>query len=289
MMDGKYVFTFVFIVMGLVGCVTTTPRQQEQWNESAPVCYGDGDCKTKWAAARDWVQGNAGYKVQIYSDDLIETYNSVGSDPKISVSVTKRPVSKNPGGEVVNAIFINVRCGNVFGCVPTADEAITSFNRHVAQADINDPDCYSKMLADSSVPKVGMYSQVFKNQKVIVKRVCSGSPASAAGLKPNDIVYSVNGVEVSGMEQYAKSLQSSKFGDQIEFKVFRDGQYLSMVVQLLSKEDHAKARALATAAAPQISNQDAERKLESLSRMLDKGLITKPEYEAKKKQLLQDM
>lgn len=283
------VLCIIFMATTLVGCATVTPLQQEKWNESIPICFGDDDCRTKWAAARDWVRENAGYKIQIYSDDFIETYSPIGSDQKIAVSVTKKPLATYAAGVTTNGIFINVRCGNVFGCVPSHDQAITAFNRYVAQTEIVDWACYANMVASGDSPKIGMYPQIFMSKKMVIKRVCSGSPAGIAGLKPNDVIQSIDSVEISSDIQLDKALQGIKFGDQLKFNVVRDGQPLSLTVKLFSKEKQEQFRAQTIKSTAQTSNQDVEKKLESLARMLEKGLINKQEFEEKKRQLLQDM
>lgn len=288
MKQTRKIASAAILVFAATGCATVTPEQQAKWGETAPICYTEPDCKTKWAAARDWIHSNAGYKIQIYSDDLIETYNSAYSDPKIAVRAAKKPLGKDAEGNTTNVINVTVSCGNMFGCVPSANEAITSFNHHVSQAEIEDPSCYSKMLRDSSSPKVGFYTQVFRNSKIVVKRVCRGAPGHLAGLQPNDVITAINGVRINNPDSYNHAGSNLRFGDKLNVEVLRDDRPLSLTIQLLSKEEHDQMRARSNATS-QKDSMDVEKKLESLSRMLEKGLVSKDEFEAKKKQLLQDM
>lgn len=166
-MRNKLFLSSLFVIAFFsFGCSPITQAQKEKWNETLPLCYSESDCDAKWSAARQWVQNNSGYKIQIYSDDLIETYNSQQYDPKIAVSVSKNPIGKSSDGEQVNAIVVRISCGNILGCVPTVDEAINSFNNFVSQADINDPDCYINMLTNLEHPKIGTYGGFYKNKNI---------------------------------------------------------------------------------------------------------------------------
>lgn len=283
----KIPVSLAVIAITIAGCATVTPQRQEKMSESMPVCYSDSDCKTKWAAARDWIQSNAGYKIQIYSDDLIETFNSAQADPKISVSATKKPVRKGVDGNTTNIISVSVRCGNMFGCVPDSSDAVMSFNRYVSNAEIADSSCYADMLKTSDAPRAGYFTEGFKS-KLVVKRVCSETPAKRAGLTPNDVITAMNGVQLTSLESYKSATSNFQFGGKLEIEVLRDEMPMTLVLQLPSKEEHDKLRALATTPA-NTGIVDVEKKIESLMRMQEKGLITREEFEAKKKQLLVDM
>lgn len=280
-------FVFILLVFAASGCATVTSEQKAKWNETIPVCYTESDCKAKWAAARQWVQSNSGYKIQIYSDDLIETYNSQQYDTKIAVSVTKNPVAKSPEGEQINVISVRISCGNIFGCIPTTHESIMSFNKFVSQAEINDARCYQDMLKNLDKPKLGIYPQFF-NTKYIIKRVCSDSPASKGGIKVNDVLTKVKGQSIDKQKDLEDALNKLDFGENVQLSVLRDDFPQEMTIKIPEKQEMAKLLTNKKIESKGNSSE-IEQKLEALSRLLEKGIITKDEFDSKKKQLLSEI
>ena len=114
----------------LAGCATMTPQQEAQFQQqmatTQPHCMSQRQCEAAWSAARNWVNGNCGMKIQTMTDSYIETYNSVGSDPTLACRVTKDPDAA--GGY---SLSISVSCANLFGCVPDAHKAALAFNTEV--------------------------------------------------------------------------------------------------------------------------------------------------------------
>jgi len=76
--------------------------------ETVPVCDGEADCEAKWNAAQLWVAKNAGYKIQIATEVLIETYNSTAGGSGLAASVTKEPI-----GDGRFAIIANLSGGSL--------------------------------------------------------------------------------------------------------------------------------------------------------------------------------
>lgn len=113
----------------LFGCATSPAMQakQAEFRRTIPTCSGTEDCNAKWEAAQLWVVRNAGWKIQTQSTVLIETYNAVGSSPRIAVRVTKEPLA----GEKYQFI-VNVWCDNIFGCQPDSWDAALDFNRQIS-------------------------------------------------------------------------------------------------------------------------------------------------------------
>jgi hypothetical protein len=113
----------------LSGCAAMQQQQaqrMQQFNESIPVCNDEQDCKDKWSTAQIWVSRNCGMKIQIVTDTLIETYNSVGSSTDLAARVVKEPI-----GAGKYRIVITTGCANIFGCAPDAWAAALNFNRYV--------------------------------------------------------------------------------------------------------------------------------------------------------------
>ena len=80
-----------------------------------------------WAAARDWINDNAGMKLQHIQADYLETYGSVASSTHLAVRVTKKPL-KAGGYELVAAVW----CDNWIGCDKPPQAALIDFNRTVS-------------------------------------------------------------------------------------------------------------------------------------------------------------
>ena len=115
----------------LLGCATSPEMQarQAEVRRTIPTCLGAEDCNAKWEAAQLWVVRNAGWKIQTQSSVLIETYNAVGSSPRIAVQVTKEPLG---GGKY--QFLVKVWCDNIFGCQPNSWDAALDFNRQIGAA-----------------------------------------------------------------------------------------------------------------------------------------------------------
>ncbi len=95
--------------------------------EDVPVCDGEAQCTAMWEAAQLWVAKNAGYKIQILSNVLIETYSS--TDMSLAARITKEPVSSGK-----YKIVALVRCSNPFGCITKPDLAVADFNQRITAA-----------------------------------------------------------------------------------------------------------------------------------------------------------
>ncbi|MDX9688819.1 hypothetical protein [Halopseudomonas formosensis] len=129
----KVIATLAAATTLLVGCATTpSPAIQAKRAEleaTTPICVDEQDCKAKWEAAQLWIVRNAGFKLQITTDVLLQTYNATGGSPLIAVQATKEPLG---GGKY--KIVVAISCDNIFGCVPNQWDAALAFNHAVAAA-----------------------------------------------------------------------------------------------------------------------------------------------------------
>lgn len=282
----------LFVLVGIIlsGCATVSSEQRTRWNETIPVCSTDFACKTKWAAARQWVQNNSGYRIQIYTDDLIDTYNPAEYDPKIAVTVSKTPVGKTPSGHQVNTFNVQIRCGNIFGCIPTIEESILSFNKFVSQTEVNDPSCYTDMIDKADNARIGILPQYY-NGKYIIREVCSHSPAQEAGLITNDVITKIENTAINNAEDANKAMDGLKHGKQVKIDVIRNGLAKTLTLNTPSKEYLESIISKRQNITTNVASKpvDTEQKLEALSRLLAKDIITKEEFDQKKKKLLSDM
>lgn len=79
---------------------------------------------------------------------------------------------------------------------------------------------------------IGIYMSLDKNNNVVVVSAISGTPAEAAGLKPEDIIVEVNGENVLGlsMEEVANRVKGEE-GTKVQIKVARGEEYLDFEIE----------------------------------------------------------
>ena len=237
-MNKLYLLFFLLLSYNLIlsGCATVSPQQKQIWRETGPVCFTKPDCDAKWAAARNWVQENSGYKIETYSDNLIETYHPPDASPKIAARVSKTPDGTSSEGNQINVIEIKVWCTKTFGCIPTVDESVLKFNQYVSSVQANDETCYKQMINDIK-PKLGFHSGCFDTNKCLVKSICYGSPTYRAGLRPNDILYKINDTLITRDSDIDSSLSNIQFGETLSIQIIRDNAYQTYQVKLPSREE----------------------------------------------------
>jgi serine protease Do len=85
-------------------------------------------------------------------------------------------------------------------------------------------------------PKIGLQIQdVEEGKGVKVKDVDEDSPAAKAGLKEGDVISSVNGKEVAGVDDLRNEIKDIKEGDSIKFSYRRNGSSQTAEVKLPKK------------------------------------------------------
>ena len=82
---------------------------------------------------------------------------------------------------------------------------------------------------DESIAKA---LKLVKAEGVIVNEVQKGSPAERAGLKVGDVILEVNGEKISGESAMLAVVNSSRSGEVLHLKVFRDKNLLSFDLKL---------------------------------------------------------
>lgn len=83
--------------------------------------------------------------------------------------------------------------------------------------------CFSLMFLISGIPR-----------GVAVMEVEAGSPADKAGIKPGDRIYSINGREIIGTEEFLLGVRENK-GKNISFSGLREGQAVNFNLQARSE------------------------------------------------------
>jgi serine protease Do len=72
---------------------------------------------------------------------------------------------------------------------------------------------------------------------VILSDVIPGSPASAAGLRPGDLVVTLDGKRMENGRQLHVNLYRRLIGDVVSFEVFRNGQPMKVMVAMTERHD----------------------------------------------------
>ncbi len=119
------------VVLLLSACAMSAENQalMSRAQQTRPSCTGPEECELKWAAARRWIQNNAGFRIQNYSSDYIQTYKSGDyANTELGVEVTKEPLG---GGsyQIVARMWINN--GLMSGDIPPK---LVAFNDYVNTA-----------------------------------------------------------------------------------------------------------------------------------------------------------
>jgi len=228
MISNMYISLFVLgFLFVLSSCATITSKYQTLLNETVLLCFSKSECDVKWSAAKEWALNHSNMKLQIYSDDLIETYDSPKDSPLLAFLIRKQPTS-NPG---VYAISINVWCNNMSGCVPSTKDAILDFNKYVTSSVTHGTSYSVKNQRNGNLqkPKSGFRAGVLNN-KIIVKTVNSGSPAQMAGLMANDIIIACDNVPLTDMDSFINLMQNVQFGDTKQIRIQRGNDILDLSI-----------------------------------------------------------
>lgn len=114
--------------LSLAACETVDPNLKTDIQKSRPICKTPKGCEIGWAAARRWVNDNAGFRILTYSPEYMETYTASDS-AQLSARVSKEP--RTDGSYEISAV---IGCANLFGCVPSAAPTLLNFNTTVSAA-----------------------------------------------------------------------------------------------------------------------------------------------------------
>jgi predicted metalloprotease with PDZ domain len=94
---------------------------------------------------------------------------------------------------------------------------------------------------------LGAGFDIFTDNSLRVREVLAGSPAETAGMKPGDIVLSIDGQAPGTGEQIAAVMKAAQPGQTMSFRLRRGGQVVTASARLI---DHSKP-----AAAPAASSK----------------------------------
>ena len=122
-MTKRSAISAVFAALLLTGCAS----QPNVAIGPTPTCTGAEACKAKWDAAQLFVVKNAGRKIQVATDVIIETFNPSQYGTEIAMRVTKEPLG-NGNYKLVAVAW----CDNVFGCARNPRQIVADFNTYVS-------------------------------------------------------------------------------------------------------------------------------------------------------------
>lgn len=101
--------------LSIAGCAApqgSMVSEDEQNNLDPVICYEAKHCDAMWQRAQIWVINNAGYKIQIANDTVIQTYGPLRGD-SYGLAFT---VTKAPRGKGFFEIDSRASCGSNAGC-----------------------------------------------------------------------------------------------------------------------------------------------------------------------------
>lgn len=112
----------------IAGCAAAPKMDTELLREyeSPLYCGNDAECKVMWERATYFVTANAGFKIQIHNDTVIETYNPTEYSPSLAFSISREPL-----GDGRYQIWTKAWCANMFGCQPHHAEGIARAKRYI--------------------------------------------------------------------------------------------------------------------------------------------------------------
>jgi S1-C subfamily serine protease len=94
-------------------------------------------------------------------------------------------------------------------------------------------DLRAPLVEGGSLPYLGITLKTDAESMVTtITEVTPGSPADRAGVKVNDLVRSFDGKQVGSTAELKLHLQGRSAGDEVEFRVGRDGKDLTLKVRL---------------------------------------------------------
>jgi S1-C subfamily serine protease len=77
------------------------------------------------------------------------------------------------------------------------------------------------------------------NDRIVVTRVSDGGPAFEAGIRPQDVIMTINGSQVSNLKSFYKKIwKSGEAGVTIKLTVLRKGEIMNFNVKTVDRMDY---------------------------------------------------
>lgn len=93
----------------LVGCAAP-PRYQPE-----PIlCLDRPQCDAMWSRAQLFIVQKSGYRLQVATDSVLQTFGPMGASTALAFTVTRELAPDGSG-----VISMSAACDNMFGCIPS--------------------------------------------------------------------------------------------------------------------------------------------------------------------------
>lgn len=178
---------------------------------------------------------------------IISGLNRTIEDDKTLMQFIQTDTSINPGNSggplinmagqmiAINTSKINMTGYEGMGFAIPINEAKNILAQLEKSGSIDRPKLGIAYQPLSNIPEETLQQMNLPNdvrQGLYVAEVNKGSSAANAGIKPEDIIYSVNGEIINSPSVLTSILYSSKKGDQLKLGVYRDGKKQEIIVTL---------------------------------------------------------
>ncbi len=176
-------------------------------------------------------KGHVGRRVQM-SGERVRTY--ISTDAMINPGNSGGPLV-NLQGEVVGInTLINTGPGGAYGFAIPINEANRVARTLLAEGRVRYPYLGVRLGDESELPEAQKQKQGpgAPDKGAFISEVAEGSPAARAGLKPGDIITSVNGQAVSTAGDVVDDVSSKGIGDLVSIGFVRDGRPQELRVQV---------------------------------------------------------
>lgn len=144
----------------------------------------------------------------------------------------------NSGGALVDSagrlIGINtaiVREAQGIGFAIPVDIAVAIMNQLIRQGRVVRP-ALGIILGGEIDPQLQRAYGLPVDHGVIVQEVQPGGPAAASGIQANDIIVSIDGTQIKGINDLRRTLFEKQPGDRVQVEVIRNGRRLRFTVAL---------------------------------------------------------
>lgn len=129
----KYIvatFALALAGCGLPAKAPSSMTSAEVAEYNTPIdCDGAEECGLLWRRAQAWVVQNSGFKIQIATDAIVETYNPPTYSTRWAFRITRTPITKTR-----ERIQVEPNCGEVPLCSRRKDSMVAAFNAYLRSA-----------------------------------------------------------------------------------------------------------------------------------------------------------
>jgi len=175
--------------------------------------------------------GSAADKAGIRAGDVIVSLDGVAihSAHELPIRVARHA----PGDKVVVGIIRDGKAKNVTVKVEEMPEEDVASN---SPAQSSKDGVRLGLVGESLTSEMAKSLETRVKSGVAVKQVQQGSPAARAGIQRGDVIYRINGEEVSGLAGMSKQLKAFKPGDVLRVMLDRHGDQVFALIKLPKSE-----------------------------------------------------